>query len=255
MRLAVILVCVGAANTLTSPRRLLKSMPSALYEVGVATSVALAFAPQAVVSATRLRAARRLRGHPDHGLRSLRGLAVPVLEGALDRSVELAAAMDARGFGRSGSMSARRRLAVAAMTVIGLLALLASSYGLLVPDAPAATGLPLLLAGGAVTAVAFSLGARRGGRTRYRPDRWRAAEWLVGACGVAAAVALVLGPASGELPSASPPHWPPVPLVPLLGFLLAALPAWLAPPQPRPTRSLPVPAKPPRSAAAMVGAR
>ncbi len=55
LRLAVILVCVGAANTLTSPRRLLKSLPSAVQEAGVAVTVALAFAPQAVTSVARLR--------------------------------------------------------------------------------------------------------------------------------------------------------------------------------------------------------
>ena len=97
LRLAVVLCCIGAANALTSPRRLLKSLPSSLYEAGVAVTVAVAFAPQAVASARRLHAARRLRGRTDAGLRSWRGVAVPVLEGALERSVELAAAMEARG--------------------------------------------------------------------------------------------------------------------------------------------------------------
>jgi energy-coupling factor transport system permease protein len=35
LRLATILVCVGAANSLASPTRLLKSVPAALYELGV----------------------------------------------------------------------------------------------------------------------------------------------------------------------------------------------------------------------------
>src|SRR3954453_8362006 len=113
LRLAVILVCIGAANTLTSPRRLLKSLPSAVHEAGVAVTVALAFAPQAVASIGQLRSARRLRGRPGRGLRSLRGIAVPVLEGALERSVDLAAAMDARGFGRRGSTPRRIRVLTA----------------------------------------------------------------------------------------------------------------------------------------------
>ena len=40
-QLAVMLCCVGAANALASPRRLLKSLPGALYEMGVACVVAL----------------------------------------------------------------------------------------------------------------------------------------------------------------------------------------------------------------------
>lgn len=232
LRLAVILICVGAANTLTSPRRLLRSLPSAVQEAGVAVTVALAFAPQAVASIGRIRNARRLRGRPDKGLRSLRGLAIPVLEGALDRSVDLAAAMDTRGFGRRGETPPVVRRTIATFLLTGLLAMLASTYALVDSGAPTVLGLPLLLAGGALTAVGFVLGARRGGRTRYRPDPWRTPEWLVVGCGVAAAVAVALAPLTGVYPSTSPPVAPALPLLPALGLLVAALPAWLSPPPP-----------------------
>ena len=36
LRLAVLLCCVGAANTLANPKRALRSLPAALYELGVA---------------------------------------------------------------------------------------------------------------------------------------------------------------------------------------------------------------------------
>jgi len=232
LRLAVILVCVGAANTLTSPRRLLKSLPSALQEAGVAVTVALAFAPQAVASAGRLRNARRLRGRPDRGLRSLRGLAVPVLEGALDRSVDLAAAMDARGFGRRGTTPTGVRRTIATLMMTGLITMLASTYALIDSGAPGALGLPLLIAGGVLTAAGFVVGAQRGGRTRYRPDPWTAPEWLVVASGVIAAVAVALAPLADVYPSTSPPATPSVPLLAIVGLLIAALPAWLSPPLP-----------------------
>lgn len=245
LRLAVILVCVGAANTLTSPRRLLKSLPSAVQEAGVAVTVALAFAPQAVASAGRLRNARRLRGRPDHGLRSLRGLAVPVLEGALDRSVDLAAAMDARGFGRRGETPTVVRRTIGAFMLTGLVAMLASTYALIDSSAPALLGLPLLLVGGALTAVGFVVGARRGGRTRYRPDPWTLPEWLVVTSGIVAAVVVALAPVAQVYPSTSPPTAPSVPVVALLGLLVAALPAWLSPPlpgaRPVPRRTAPMP--------------
>jgi hypothetical protein len=47
----------------------------------------------------RVRTARRLRGRPDRGVRAFLGSVMPVLEGALERAVDLAAAMDLR-FGR-----------------------------------------------------------------------------------------------------------------------------------------------------------
>jgi energy-coupling factor transport system permease protein len=234
MRLGVIFCCIGAANALTSPRRLLKSLPGALYEAGVAVTVALAFAPQAVAAVGRLRSARRLRGRHDRGLRRIRGLAIPVLEGALERSVDLAAAMDARGFGRRGSTPATVRRTTASLTLGGLLAMVASSYGLVDRGAPTIIGVPLLIAGAALTTGGFALGARRGGRTRYRPDPWRGPEWLVAATGLAAAVSVFVGPTAALSPSTLPLVAPSLPLVPFVGLLLALLPAWLAPPLPQP---------------------
>ena len=46
LQLAVILLCFGAANSLASPYRLLRSLPAVLYETGVAVTVALSFTPE-----------------------------------------------------------------------------------------------------------------------------------------------------------------------------------------------------------------
>lgn len=253
LRLATLLVCVGAANALASPARLLKALPGALYEAGVAVTVALSFAPQAVASVGRVREARRLRGRPDRGIAGLRGLAVPVLEGALERSVDLAAAMDARGFGRRGSVPAGRRRTTAALTTTGLLAVVASAYGVLQPGAPGLLGLPMLVAGCALALAGLVVGSRAGGRSRYRPDPWRTPEWLVAAAGVAAVVGMALA-GQGLDPSTSPPEWPGLPLTALLGVLLALLPAWTAPPLPRPRAAVAVPA-PPRAVEPVGAAR
>src|SRR5215218_10276889 len=72
LQLATILCCVGAANALGSARRLLRYVPGALYEIGVACVIALTFAPQLVIDASRVRAAHRLRGHGGRGLGGLR---------------------------------------------------------------------------------------------------------------------------------------------------------------------------------------
>lgn len=245
LRLGVILCCIGAANALTSPRRLLKSLPGALHEAGVAVTVALAFAPQAVASAGRLRAARQLRGRAARGPRAVRGLAVPILEGALERSVDLAAAMDARGFGRRGTCSAAVRRTTATLTLGGLLAMLASSYGLLVGSAPHLLGVPLLVIGAGIAAGGLVVGARRGGRTRYRPDPWRAPEWLAAASGVVATIGVWISPLGALTPSTLPLAAPTLPLLALAGVGVALLPAWLTPPPrgslPRPVLSPPKP--------------
>ena len=228
LQLATMLACVGAANALANPRRMLRAVPGALYEVGVAVVVALSFSPQLVEGITRVRAARRLRGRPHRGIRGLRGVAMPVLEGALERSIDLAAAMDARGFGRGASSSAPSGV----LTLAGLLGVCAGLYGLLDAGSPVALGLPLLFAGGLLAAVGLSVGGRRASRSRYRPDRWGAQEWTVASSGLAAAVAALAGaslaPASMH-PSTSPLVVPALAVVPVLGVLAALLPAWAAP--------------------------
>jgi hypothetical protein len=82
--------------------------------------VALSFAPSLVASVGRIRAARRLRGRPDRGVRSLVSVGMPVLEEALERSLALAAAMDSRGYGRRAEVPAATRRLTAATTLLGL---------------------------------------------------------------------------------------------------------------------------------------
>ena len=237
LRLAVLLACVGAANSLASPSRLLKSMPPALYEVGVAVVVAMTFAPQLVTDLGRVREARRLRGRSNKGLRGAVGAALPVLEGALDRAVTLAAAMDSRGYGRTGQLPARVRHLTVALVLGGLLGVCIGLYGVLSANAAVVTGAPLLLLGVIAACVGLWLGGRRSIRTRYRSDPWARPEWLVSASGIAASVGVmiagIVNPVSLTI-SVVPLEWPALPPVALLGILLAALPAVVAPPLPMP---------------------
>lgn len=245
MRLAAILICVGAANSLASPTRLLKSVPAALYELGVSVVVALTFTPQLVTDVERLRTSRRLRGRSTHGPRALAASAVPVLEGALERAVTLAAAMDSRGYGRRGSVTARQRRLVAVALLGGLVAACVGSYALVSAGSPAALGLPLLILGVAAASAGLAVAGRASTRTTYRPDPWRLAEWLVlgAGLGVAAAFAAfgALGVAGLDAP-VDPPGWPPLPLVAVAAIGLATTPAWTSPPLPpghaAPTRGM-----------------
>ena len=185
MRLATIVICVGAANSLANPKRLLRSLPPALYEVGTALVVATAVLPQFADSARRVRAAQELRGGPTGRWHGLRRIVVPVLEDALDRSLRLASGMDARGYGRAGEATAKERAVTGALMLTALCGMCVGVYALL--DATA----PRLLAGPMVGLAVVAAGAgllsagRRVARSRYRPDRWRWPEVVVVASGVA----------------------------------------------------------------------
>ncbi|MFJ7071185.1 energy-coupling factor transporter transmembrane component T [Streptomyces sp. NPDC098781] len=233
LRLACMLCCIGAANTLANPKRALRVLPGALYELGVAVTVALSVAPQLVHSVQRVARARKLRAGRTKGRRALRGIVVPVLEDALERSLRLAAAMDSRGYGRAGTATRRSRRATGALMLLGMCGLCAGAYGLLDATAPAFLGLPAMGCGALLCVAGLRLGGRRVTRTSYRPDPWRLPEWAVAGSGLLAAVLLLanLGYDPAALnPSFYPLTWPTLPLVPTAAILLAGTAGLLSPP-------------------------
>jgi energy-coupling factor transport system permease protein len=234
-RLACLLCCIGAANTLANPKRALRVLPGALYELGVAVTVALSVAPQLVESVQRVRRARQLRGATGRGLKALRAIAIPVLHDALERSLRLAAGMDSRGYGRTGSATPASRRLTAALMLTGMAGLCVGAYGLLDATVPHPLGTGGFAAGALLCVAGLALGGRRVRRTRYRPDPWRWPEWVVVGCGLASAVVLSLN--TGYNPAALNPdlyplHWPALPLLPTVAILVAGLAAFAAPPPP-----------------------
>jgi energy-coupling factor transport system permease protein len=236
LRLGCLLCCVGAANVLANPRRALRVLPGALYELGVAVVVCLSVAPQLVESAQRVRRARRLRAGAGSGFRALPSIALPVLEDALERSLQLAAAMDSRGYGRTGTATPASRRMTAGLMLAGMVGLCVGAYGLMDATAPRPIGLPALLGGSLLCCAGLALGGRRVSRSRYRPDPWRGAEWGVAGCGVAAASVFVLASRTdliGFHPSLDPLIWPALPLWGAIGLLAGLAAAVVAPPVPR----------------------
>lgn len=240
LRLATMIICLGAANVLANPKRLLKSVPSALYEIGSAITVALTVAPQLVESGRRITRARRLRGEVGRRTHWFRQVAVPVLTDALDRSMLLAAAMDARGYGHSGGIPPRTRRWTAVLVLGGLLGVCVGTYGLLDATTPRAMGLPVLAVGLAAATAGLALSGARVRRTRYRHQRWRAAEWGVAACGVTVAATLYATSSVDPMqlfPTLHPLQWPTLPPLATAAVLIGALPSVIAP-APAPTQSV-----------------
>ena len=231
LRLAAMLICVGAANALANPRRLLRSMPPALHEVSTSVVVALSVFPQLAESLVRVRNARKLRpGSDRRGIAGLRMIVIPVLEDALDRSLLLAASMDSRGYGRRGDRSARASLAVGTLLIVGLCGICVGVYALLDSTTPRWLSTPVLVGGLSVGAAGLVLSGRGVIRSRYRPDRWRSAELLTVGAGVAAAVAFSLTDPQLLHPTVTPQlSWPQLPPGALVGLALALLPAFLTP--------------------------
>lgn len=225
-QLATLLLCVGAANSLASPVRLIKALPAGLYHVGVAGMVALSLAPRIMANVQRVMQARRLRGRPTRGLRAAAEAAVPVLESSLDDAINLAAAMDTRGYGRSAAASPQQRALQGALVLTGLVGI---ALGLFAVLGASGWGWALLAIGVALAVGGIMVAGRWVRRTRYRPDPWGLPETLTASSGVFAALAVL---ATSSATITLPLTWPTLPWPAVVAILFAATPAVLTPPPP-----------------------
>jgi energy-coupling factor transport system permease protein len=225
----------GAFNAIASHYELVQSSPRAFHELGVVTTVALAFIPSTIESVFAVREADRARtgGQLVKRGRLLRSV-VPVLERGLERAVSLSESMDARGFGHDG---ATRSDQAAGWCGFGALLALAGTFVALVGRArPAAIGLGI--AGVVLLVVAVVVASRSTrDRRRYRRRRMTAPEWAMAGVSLMAPVLIGIVGLVGDdslVWRGSPPHWPT--FNPLVALALLPLLAPLArTPKPAPT--------------------
>lgn len=239
LKLAVLIIAIGAANALANPKRLLRSMPAALNEIGTAVVVSISVAPQLAESVQRVMRARLLRGDTSRGIRAVPRVALPVLQDTLDRSLLLASAMESRGYGRRVVVTRATRVATATTTLTGLLASGVGMYGVLdTENAPMLMGLPLLAGGIVLSVTGLVLGGRSVRISTYRPDPWGLVETVTVLCGGGCALALVVARQQDPMSLAMPLQPLGAPLLPMLALVgagVAALPAFLTPPPVRRT--------------------
>jgi energy-coupling factor transporter transmembrane protein EcfT len=108
LNIASIIALFGAATALTNPRALLRAIPPVFYEVGMVLVIATSLTPQLVGNLKRIRVAQKMRGINTNRFMSWRQIAMPLLEDSLARALDLAAAMDSRGYGISRKRSKYR---------------------------------------------------------------------------------------------------------------------------------------------------
>ena len=226
-------------NSVLGPHTILRMIPGFAYQAGVAISIAISFAPQTVIAWSEIREAQRLRGHKVKGLRDTLPLFVSLLSYGLDRAIQLAESMDARGFGgRILSVSARELWLIRISAVLGLLLMLGGlvvkSYYRSIPWA----GLGLLAGGALLMTLSLWRGGRRVKRTRYRRWLWRPRDTILATGTGALLVATLLLSWLQPIALFYYPY-PPYDIQPdfniLLGllFLLPFLPGLLLPPAPK----------------------
>jgi energy-coupling factor transport system permease protein len=153
---------------------ILRSGPPFLHQVGLITSIAITFVPKTVERFTEIREAQALRGHRVRRVGDLLPIIMPLLAGGMESSMNLAEAMEARGFSRDPSGSRRVRPII---SQIGLA--IGISLVLIGGTLPAFLGTIEVIGWATVTSgigvIAVTLWAIGRGtrRERYRRSVWR----------------------------------------------------------------------------------
>jgi energy-coupling factor transport system permease protein len=97
--IAAAVLAVAPLSRVLHPHDLIDAFPRSLQRTAALTGAALNMVPAVVRNAVAINEAQRMRGSSGTRLRDWHAVAAPVVLSALDDSLQLAEAMDARGFG------------------------------------------------------------------------------------------------------------------------------------------------------------
>ncbi|MCP4534268.1 MAG: hypothetical protein GY831_23975, partial [Delftia sp.] len=100
--LAGIFAAFTTFNQALPIRSIIRLIPRAFYPLAIVTSIAVTFVPTTLRQFQQIREAQAVRGHQVRGLRGWLPLFMPLLIGGLERALQLAEAMTARGFASAG---------------------------------------------------------------------------------------------------------------------------------------------------------
>ncbi|BAF53603.1 hypothetical protein cgR_0632 [Corynebacterium glutamicum R] len=237
LTLGTMIVAVGAANSLADPKKLLKSLPGALGELGTAVVIGISIAPQMAESAFRINRARTLRGDDARGVRGFARILMPVFQDTLDRSLALANSMDARGYGRQAHVSKFQQRVTSIFGALGILGVTVGLFVVLDASSPMFVAVPVFITGVGFLIISLVVASHRKTSTTFDQLPWGAAEWLVCITGVIpllmAALTRYIDPGS-MITTWVPLHMPDtVPLLVVAGLVVATMPGFLTPRLPK----------------------
>jgi energy-coupling factor transport system permease protein len=171
LRVIVIVTAFGLMSAAVDPDELLRMFRRVSYRSALTATLATRLVPVLARDATRMSDAARCRPHPPGRL----AVARAALAGALDRAVDVAAALEVRGYSLGGRTARRARpwsrhdwRAAGAAGVIAVVAVVGAVLGVgsvePYPSLEIETGATEVLLGGVILLAALSPFAGRGAR-------------------------------------------------------------------------------------------
>lgn len=191
--LSGILISFMVVNLSLPVRSLIRLIPQAFYPLAVVTTIAITFLPNTSRQLGQIKEAQAVRGHQVRGVKDWLPLIMPLLIGGLERAMDLAETMTARGFasGKSVMKTTPGRMGI----IAGLAALL---FGWLLQwvDIDPAAGMVLVGLGAGLILFSVWLQGMRFKRSIFRRESWTYMDLLVIAVSIVS-VSLFLLPLNG----------------------------------------------------------
>lgn len=193
LAIGALVSAICAFNAGVDHFQLLRITPPGLAQLGVVVTVGLLLIPETRARAASLREARLTRGQPA-GWSSLIPLAIPLLSDAMERAVQRAESLDARGF---GALATRGGTAEAIGAIAGLTLAAMGAFGWYYYEDARALAAAALASGGALVGLVAWRQASRGTARRMFVPAFGARDAVVAAGAIAGVGAVVLMRATG----------------------------------------------------------
>ena len=176
LSLAGLFTLFAVLNQALPVRSLISLIPRAFYPIAIVTSIAITYLPTTLYQFRHIREAQAIRGHRVRRLRDWLPLFMPLLVGGLERALQLAEAMMARGFASRADQTHTRLTRL--LVVLGLLVLLVG-WLLRLGWHLEPIGLLLMCLGGGLVLVALRVIGSRVARSTYRQETWHIGDTAV----------------------------------------------------------------------------
>lgn len=174
LALITLLAIFLAFNASVPVSDLVRLTPRALKNVGIIVLLAVTYVPETISQLQRIRESQAIRGHRLRGLRDWQPLVIPLMIGALERSMVIAETMVSRGYGATANVKHPRWIRIGLLLGMSL-----AIIGWLITFRLGIAGWFLLVGGVFLVIFAIYASGRNVNHTQYRQRSWTRRDWLI----------------------------------------------------------------------------